>query len=359
MLIKHFKLPIASTVVGFILAAYYGVHNPIGLWNALLITATLAVVEISLSVDNAVFNAKYVAQLSPFWQTMFLTVGIFIAVFVVRAYLPLQIISLTTGLSLLAVLDMALNDPTNYSKHLHDAHTGIAGFGGMFLLMVLLSFLFDHEREVKWISWVERFTSVIGRTAKAGKLDVASIFTAASVMLITYFIAPFTVEQQSTFLLSATIGIMTYVGMDILKNVLESYGGDNEGLVTGQAVVKTGVSAVATVTFLEVLDASLSLDGVLAAFAFTNDFILIMIGLGVIGAMWVRSTTVYLVKAGTMSEYVYLEHAAHYGIGLLAIASLLGLFHVDVPEWLLSLGSIGIITTAIMMSIQFRSKSTD
>ena len=70
--------------------------------------------------------------------------------------------------------------------------------------------------------------------------------------------------------------------------------------------------------YLEVLDASFSFDGVIGAFAITNDIVLMALGLG-IGAMYVRSLTVYLVRQGTLDDYVYLEHGAHYAIGALAV----------------------------------------
>src|SRR5207245_6010504 len=79
-----------------------------------------------------------------------------------------------------------------------------------------------------------------------------------------------------------------------------------------------GKAAFFLFLYLEVLDASFSFDGVVGAFAITSDPIIIAIGLG-IGAMFIRSLTVYLVKKGTLAEYVYLEHGALYAIGALAI----------------------------------------
>ena len=79
-----------------------------------------------------------------------------------------------------------------------------------------------------------------------------------------------------------------------------------------------GKAAFFMFLYLEVLDASFSFDGVIGAFAITNDIVLMALGLG-IGAMYVRSLTVYLVRQGTLDDYVYLEHGAHYAIGALAV----------------------------------------
>ena len=92
------------------------------------------------------------------------------------------------------------------------------------------------------------------------------------------------------------------------------------------------------------LDASFSLDGVIGAFAITNEIVLIIAGLGA-GAIWVRSLTVYLMRAGTLSKYRYLEHGAHWAILALGLMMFVKLYHVDPPEWVT--GSIGIVVISI------------
>ena len=92
------------------------------------------------------------------------------------------------------------------------------------------------------------------------------------------------------------------------------------------------------------LDASFSFDGVVGAFAITSDPIIIAIGLGV-GAMFIRSLTVYLVRKGTLSEYVYLEHGALWAIGALAVLLLITIKY-DVPEVVTGLIGVGFIGAA-------------
>ena len=104
--------------------------------------------------------------------------------------------------------------------------------------------------------------------------------------------------------------------------------------------------------YLELLDASFSLDGVLGAFAITSDVVLIVAGLGV-GAVWVRSLTVFMVRRGTLEAYKYLEHGAHYAIAVLAVAMLLSaVYHI--PEAITGLLGILLIGGSIVASIKAR-----
>ncbi|MDN5861400.1 MAG: DUF475 domain-containing protein, partial [Pseudonocardia sp.] len=91
-------------------------------------------------------------------------------------------------------------------------------------------------------------------------------------------------------------------------------------------------------------------DGVIGAFAITTDPILIALGLGLIGAMFVRSLTVYLVRKGTLADYVYLEHGAHWAIGALAVILLVGIgYHVN--EIITGLIGVGFIGAAFLSSV--------
>jgi hypothetical protein len=108
--------------------------------------------------------------------------------------------------------------------------------------------------------------------------------------------------------------------------------------------------------YLEVLDASFSFDGVIGAFAITSDPIIIALGLGFIGAMYVRSITVFLVKKGTLAEYVYLDHGAHWAIGALA-ALLLVSIGVHVPEVLTGLVGLAFIGAALLSSTRLRNRN--
>jgi hypothetical protein len=123
----------------------------------------------------------------------------------------------------------------------------------------------------------------------------------------------------------------------------------------GRGVVqKVGLAGFTSFVYLEVLDASFSFDGVIGAFAITNNIILIAISLGV-GAVWVRSLTLFIVRRKVLDGYLYLEHGAHYTIGALALVLLAGLFY-SIPEFVS--GSIGVVIIAlsVMSSVQARKK---
>ena len=104
--------------------------------------------------------------------------------------------------------------------------------------------------------------------------------------------------------------------------------------------------------YLEVLDAAFSFDGVTGAFAITSDPIIIALGLGLVGAMFVRSITVYLVRQDTLDRYIYLEHGAHWAIGALAVIMLMSIDHrFHIPEWLTALVGVFFIAAAFAHSV--------
>ena len=113
--------------------------------NALFLVALLAILETTLSFDNAVVNAKVLARMSEAWQRRFLTWGILIAVFGTRFVLPILIVAAAVGLSPVAVALLAFFDPIQYGTHLEDAHVAIASFGSVFLLLVSLKYFFNDR----------------------------------------------------------------------------------------------------------------------------------------------------------------------------------------------------------------------
>lgn len=326
---RHFSGSITLAVIGFSLCFWRG-----GL-ESLFVCLVLAVMEVSLSFDNAVVNAKVLQTMSPFWQRMFLTVGILIAVFAVRLILPIVLVSVAAGQSLSLTTHQALNDPEGYHRALESCGTSIAAFGGMFLLMLFLDFIFDNEREHHWIGPVER------RLAKFGKLQTFAVFLALLTLL--GFTAMIPDGQAEVTLTAGIIGIALYVLLDDLKTLAQPEGLDGLASVP----MRSGLAAF---LYLEVLDASFSLDGVVGAFAISKSVIVIMTGLA-IGAMFVRSLTIYLVERGTLTRYVYLEHGAMWAIGALAVMMLLeALPQFHLPEWITGLTGAALIGLAMFSS---------
>lgn len=310
--------------------------------EALWIFAVLAVLEITFSFDNAVINSKILARMSPLWQKLFLTVGIFIAVFVVRFALPILIVQLATGTGFKEVIDLALNHPEQYAEELHKAGPVIEAFGGTFLLMLGLSYFLDRDKVVHWLEFIEQ------PLAWAGKIRFIKLIIMGLVAAILYITVEPSLKQ--TVLVSSTLGIALQFGLHSLSVFFEkTFNSTNE---SGHLV---GWAAFASFMYLEVLDASFSFDGVIGAFAITTSVVLIVAGLGA-GALWVRSMTVYLMRAGTLAEYRYLEHGAHWAILALGLVMLAKLYHLELPEWLTgSLGLVFILTAVVTSILEKRS----
>lgn len=330
--LRIFAVSIILSVLMAVIVAIYG-----GGVSALWLFFVLAVLEVTFSFDNAVINSKILVRMSPLWQKLFLTVGIFIAVFVVRFALPILVVQLATGIGFKEVIDMALNQPERYGKEVHEAAPIIDAFGGTFLLMLGISYFLDYDKVVHWLAPIER------QMARAGKIRFIKLIVMALVASFLYF----TVEQElkQTVLFSGVLGIALQFGLHSMSMFFEKkFGSVNK---TGQLV---GWAAFASFMYLEVLDASFSFDGVIGAFAITTSVLLIVAGLGV-GAFWVRSMTVYLMRLGTLEKYRYLEHGAHWAILVLGLVMLAKLYHLELPEYIT--GSLGLIfiTTAVISSI--------
>jgi len=342
---RHFYFDIVFTTIALAIAAWWGFsHGGVGtMMSALFVTLILAVMEISLSFDNAVVNASVLKTWDKFWKMIFLTVGMLIAVFGMRLVFPIVIVAVTADMGMMDVINMALNNPKEYSAKLIEHHAEIAAFGGMFLLLVFLNFIFD-EKEVMWFEWLER------KLARFGKVDAMSVFVALALLMIALFwVDP---ARKAAVLTAGVFGILIYLATNVLSSLLEGADDDDEstpdvieGKEVAGAIAKGGI----------VLDASFSFDGVIGAFAITNDVIIIMLGLA-IGAMFVRSMTIFLVEKGTLDEFVYLEHGAHYAIGALAVIMLLATVHIEVPEIVTGLIGIAFIVWAVINSISYRKR---
>lgn len=295
--------------------------------SAMFLVLVLGILEVTFSFDNAVINSKVLVTMHRFWQTLFMTVGIFIAVFVVRFYLPILIVQLTAGLGFTEVINLALNDAATYGEKLHEAGPMIEAFGGTFLLMIGVSYFLDHQKDSHWLQFGR--LRLEERLSAAGRFDNLTIMVMLSLSLMIFFTVGS--EQKLAVFSASVIGVTLHVGLGLFGSL---FGGDEEDERPSTAAAvkqKVGMAAFASFLYLEVLDASFSFDGVIGAFAITTDVFVIMAGLGT-GAIWVRSMTVHLVRAKTLGTYVYLEHGAHWAILALGGIMLGKLYHVELPE---------------------------
>ncbi len=302
--------------------------------GAAVTTAVLIAIEIAFSFDNAIVNAKILARLSHFWQQMFLTVGMIIAIVGMRFVFPILIVMVTAGLSWGQVIDEALHNPGAYGDHLADAHTAIAAFGGSFLLMLSLYFFFDGDRQETWIDRLERPLQRIG-----GHVLLPPLLTGLVIVAMSLFAG----HESSTVLEAGLAGVGLYL---ILKLLIDGLG----KLEPRANKIYTGWAAFLAFLYLQLLDANFSFDGVLGAFAITDKVLLIALGLGV-GAFWVRSLTVVMVRHGILDSYRYLEHGAHYAILVLAAALLASIF-LEVPDAVTGITGLGVIFSSFIASRQ-------
>jgi len=290
-------------------------------FSAVYLTAILAILEVSLSFDNAVVNAKILQGMDKVWEKRFLTWGMVIAVFGMRFVFPILIVAVAANMGIMQTLDIAIHDPHTYHKVLQNSENLIYAFGGAFLWLVFTDFLFE-KKEVRWIKPVERYAE------KMGRVNNISLIVATVIGIVIIYDS-----KSYEIAIAYLLGMLSY---SILNGI-------NDAFATEGA--KNGLMGF---LYLEVLDASFSFDGVIGAFAITGNIFIIMLGLG-IGAMFVRSLTIWMVEKGVLNEYKYLEHGAHYAIGVLAVIMLLKIF-MHVGEVLTGTIGLGLLAVAFLHS---------
>lgn len=336
MIRKYYGGSLLFTIVCLALGAWLGwelTGNLFGTLGVVWIILVLGVLEVSLSFDNAVVNATVLRDMDAKWRKRFLTWGIAIAVFGMRIIFPLAIVAIAAKIGPIAAVTLAATEPQTYQEIIEGAHIGIAGFGGAFLAMVGLKFFFDADKEVHWIDVLERHLT---------KLSNVPAMEIGTVLLVLWGVSTQLAAADShVFLVSGIFGLLTYIAVDALGALLE--GAED----TTGTVVRSGL---ASFLYLEMLDASFSFDGVIGAFALSNNLFIIALGLG-IGAMFVRSMTIMLVDKGTLAEYRYLEHGAFWAIlALAAIMLLSAKYHI--PETITGLIGAVLIGASLYWSVR-------
>ena len=338
--LSYLKWPFIVTVLGLLLAAFIGYrfNGQTGAVSFFLIAGVLAVLEISLSFDNAIVNANKLQTMRPEWQRRFLTWGIIIAVFGMRIIFPLLVVVIAAKIGPVSAVKLAATQPAEYARLIHEAHLPIAAFGGSFLMLVALNYFFDQSKEVDWIGAFERWLRAFGSVRG---MEIG--FVLVTVLVFVWLLPK---EGEGTFMYAAIWGVVTYLAVDALGAVLDRWGSTHTG------AAQAGLGGF---LYLEVLDASFSFDGVIGAFALTQNLFLIAIGLG-IGAMYVRSMTVMLVEKGTLAEFRYLENGAFWSILVLSIVMFAQTMW-KIPEAATGLLGAGFIGTAFVSSLLWNRRN--
>ncbi|MEZ0392093.1 MAG: DUF475 domain-containing protein [Pseudobdellovibrionaceae bacterium] len=338
--LKYFRGSLIVTFLGLVLGALVGFYytgTVSGAMESLFICAILAVLEVSISFDNAIVNATVLKDMSKKWERRFLTWGMLIAVFGMRLFFPLLIVALVGDLGPIEALKLAALRPQEYAQLMMSVHTEVSAFGGAFLMLVALKYFFDREKKVHWINIIEKPLS------KMGKLEAIEV---GITILIIYVLAQY-VEPSKTlpFMYSGLAGILTFLAVEGVGVFLQA---------PEHAVQDVERASLGLFLYLEVLDASFSFDGVIGAFAITSNLFIITIGLG-IGAMFVRSLTILMVEKGTLNAYKFLEHGAFYAVAALAAIMFLSTIH-HVSEVITGIVGAAFIGFSIFSSMKDRRK---
>ena len=338
--LKHYTFSFVFMAACLLLAAWYGFESTGtlgGMAQVLWIVFVLSILEISLSFDNAVVNASVLKEMDEVWQKRFLTWGIAFAVFGMRIVFPLAIVAIAAGIGPIQAAKLSLNDPAEYERLVSSAHVGIAGFGGAFLAMVGLKFFFDADKQVHWIGWIEE------RLTRFALLPSAEI---GLLLLALWGVSTLLPSDEAlTFLIAGILGLVTFLAVEGLNTVLEI--SEEKKRLAGTAV-RSGLGGF---LYLNILDASFSFDGVIGAFALSNNMIVIALGLS-IGAMFVRSMTIHLVRQGTLNEFRYLEHGAFWAIIALG-GIMLASAHWHIPETITGVIGAVLIGLSLWWSVRF------
>lgn len=340
---KYFTGSYIITIIGLLAAYFWGehVHAGTGLL-CVFIAMILGVLEVSLSFDNAVVNAMKLEKMTAVWRHRFLTWGIAIAVFGMRFLFPILVVAIFAKLSMLEVTKIALTNADKYAHYLHQTHAPIVTFGGMFLLMLFLNYFFNHEKDVHWIRKIEE------PLAHLDHVKGIEVILSLVILITLHYAVPR--EQALSVVISGIFGILVYLMIEGLTHYLERH----EQIRLASCAEGAKCAGLVSFIYLELIDASFSLDGVLGAFALSKDIIIITIGLA-IGAMFVRSLTVMLVEKKTLAQFRYLEHGAHWAIGALALIMFVSTVK-EVPEVVTGLIGFAFIAAAFISSVIYNRK---
>lgn len=330
--LKYFKAElILAPLIIAVMAFFYGFEG------GLVATTVLAILEISVSFDNAVVNATLLENMDEKQRKWFLVWGMVIAVGIMRLVFPIVIVSLTAWINPWEALTLAFTKPAEYAEHVKAAHVTIAGFGGAFLMMLFAEQFIDEEKDEHWVGFIEKHLAALG------KIEMAQVAFTLIVVALFSFIVP--AEHKFEFVIAAVVGIIANVIVGGIKTLME--GNNAAQAATGVIAASSGIAAL---VHIEVVDASFSFDGVIGAFALSNNFIVIAAGLG-IGALFVRSLTIYLTEGGVLSTLRYLEHGAFWAVGVLAAIMFINTAY-EVPEWFTGLIGAVLIVAAGYHSIR-------
>src|SRR3989339_1803822 len=303
----------------------------------MLFTAFITILGLSLfeavsSVDNAIINAEVLQTMGARARKWFLTWGMFIAVFLVRGALPFLIIwAFNTSLNPLQVLSAAWSSDPLVLESIEKSAPILLVAGGVFLLFLFLHWLFLEDKRLG-----------LPRTEKFFMSKGVWFYAAVSVLLAV--IAWFALRESTMMGFGAIVGSSLFFITHGFKQNAE----EQEKKLLGSAH-----SDLSKLFFLEIIDTTFSIDGVLGAFAFTLSVPLILIGNG-IGALVLRKLTISNIDR--IKKYAYLKNGAMYSIFVLGIVMMADAFGVHIPSYVSPLLTFAIIGYFVFKSVKLNKQ---
>jgi hypothetical protein len=295
--------------------------------QAIIVIFGLCLFEIISSVDNAIINAHVLKTLPEKYKKFFLFWGLLIAVFAVRGVLPFLIVWMANpAFSFLDVIGFVFHPTDEMESYVEKSQAMLLLAGGVYLFMVFLSWLFTEEKKYAFL--VEEF------------LHKQSVWFYAFASLFFTAVVYFSVKINPMLALSAAIGSTAFFITDGFKKNAE---------VKEKEMLSGNMSAISKLLYLEVLDATFSIDGVIGAFAFTISIPLIFLGNG-LGALVVREMT--LRGTDIISKFAYLKNGAMYSIGILGGVMVLEAFGKEFPFWLAPLNTVLLLVVFMVLSMR-------
>ena len=297
-------------------------------WFSIILTVLgLSLFEIIISIDNAIINAEVLSTMSKRGRKWFLFWGIIIAVFLVRGLLPWIIIwASNPSLGFLGSFTASFSSDPHVKEIIEQSAPILLVGGGTFLI-----FLFFH-----WIFLEPKHYGLIGEEF----IHKKGVWFFAVVAVLLSVIVWLAIKLNPLMAFGAVVGSTAFF---ITHGFKENAEQTEKRMLEGSSKM----SDLSKIFYLEVIDATFSIDGILGAFAFTFVLPMILIGNG-IGALVVRQLTV--MNIDKVKKYKYLKNGAMYSIFALGMIMVLHSFHINIPSWISP-----VVTFAIVGAFFYKS----
>lgn len=276
--------------------------------SILLIILGLCLFETISSIDNAVINAEVLSTMGQKAKKWFLLWGMLFAVFIVRGLLPLLIIwASVPSLGIWGALTATFNGDPKVVEAIDRAAPLLMMAGGIFLVFLFFNWLFQEEKSYGLFG--ERF------------FHKHAVWFYAVVSFLLTVIVWLALHKDPLLAFAASLGSSLF---------FITHGFKQNAQIQEKQLMKKGSSDLAKIFYLEAIDATFSIDGVLGAFAFTLSVPLILLGNG-LGAIILRQLTVSNIDR--IKKYIYLKNGAMYSVLFLGTIMLLDSFGFNIPNY--------------------------